>query len=323
MSVSTEKIYKEVFSYCEKEGLIQKLKESLAFPEEQQFNKLNISKEGLDLIDAVHCVNDKRRTKVFLEEINKYVFSKSVVVEGGIGTGILSFFASTKTPYVYGFEINPTIFELAEKIKKYLTTKHIFPSIAPSFSLKDAIKSKPPEKIDVIISENIYTGMFFEKQVQIVNNFVPNLKKGGVVIPNKLESFIILSQTVLPKGTENKDLFVPTPERGISFKYKTLSKAISYDLINFKVHSRLDINKRLSMIITGDGEINSIIIYSEVIMPSGKVIKRKDADFLNSDIIIAIQPSLKVLKGDTINVHLAYKYGSNPKNARISINKKL
>ena len=322
MKVTPENLYKKIFDYCNKKGLIKKLKKSFILGEEKDYNKLDISSNGLSLLDAVHCVYDKRRTMFFLDEVKKYVKSDSVVLEAGVGTGILSFFASSRSPWVYGFEINPTIFTFANKVKNYLSDKKVFFSKPPVFQLKDATKVQVPESVDVLISENIYTGMFFEQQVQIMNNTLSCLKKDGVVIPHKLEFFIILSQIDLPKKVRNKDIFIPSSERKIHFETKPLSKPVSYELLDFKKQSALGTKKKLSIPITCTGKINSLIIYNEVIMPSGVVIGRTDTTFLNNDIIIAIRPSLKVKRGDIINLHLAYSYGSNPKDAKFSLKKK-
>lgn len=321
MVITPENIYRKVLKYCNDYGLIRKLEDSFSFPEEKLFNKLNISEKGLDILDAVHCVYDKKRTLFFLRELDSVLEDDHVVMEAGIGTGVLSFFASTKSSQVYGFEINPSIYNLAQKIKNHLLDKKILLS-EPNFLLKDATKYKTLKSVDVLISENIYTGMFFEKQVQIVNNLLPFLKDDGLVIPHKLESFFILSETILPKNVKNKDVFIPSKERKIRFRTKTLSNPKSYDLLNFKNKSPLSVKKEMFIMASRDGEINSLIIYNEVIMPSGLVIKRDDTTFLNNDMIIAVQPSLKVKNGDIINVSISYKYGSNPKDAKIYIKKK-
>lgn len=318
MAVTTEDIYREVFAYCRRTGLIKQLKKSFGFSEGERFNKLRISKDGLHLLDAVHCVYDKKRTAFFLKELDRQVTSQSVVLEAGIGTGILAFFAATRTPRVYGFEINSAIFKLAEDIKKVLEKKKLLLK-PPSFLFKDATKLIPSVRADVIISENIYTGMFFEKQVQIINNLLPHLKRGGVVIPHKMHSFVVLSDTKLPENIRSKDLFVPSPERKISFKSRALAKPKGYDTLDFKTKSPRGVKKTLAIPVERNGTLNSLVIYSEVVMPSGVTIKRKDTTFLNSDIILALKPALKVKRGDILNLRIAYLYGGNPKDADISI----
>ncbi len=320
MKITPEKIYRDVFSYCLESGLVARLKHGFKMSKNHGFNELNISKNGLSLADAVHCLYDKKRTFYFLREIEKHVTSDTVVVEAGIGTGILSFFASTKAKTVYGFEINQSIFRLAQKIKIYLVSKNIFAITPPIFLLKDAIKAKLPQKVDLIISENIYTGMFFEKQVQITNNLLKYLKNGGKVVPEILNSFIILGETIFPHTPNNKELFVPSIERGITFKSKSLSKSTIYDSLFFLKKMPLSINKELLIPIIKDGVLNSMSIYSDVIMPSGLIIGRKDTLFLNGDIIIAIAPSVQVKRGDSIKLRFAYKYGDNPQTATIKLN---
>jgi hypothetical protein len=75
--------------------------------EGDHFGKLNISVNGFDVVDAVKCILDTSRTKYFSDEIEKYATTECCVVETGVGTGILSFFAATKTSRVYGIHQVP------------------------------------------------------------------------------------------------------------------------------------------------------------------------------------------------------------------------
>lgn len=316
--VSTKRVYDEVLGYCRQKGLIKALEKSFVTTETQHFENLNITKTGLEVIDAVHCVYDKPRTNFFLHELSKIVGKNSVVVEAGVGTGILSLFSATRSAHVSGYELNRSVFLLAQDVSRYLRRKGLLKA-EPTFMKADAVKADFEGNIDVLISENIYTGMFFEKQVQIVNHMLPQLKKGGVVLPQKLTSFVFLSETSLPKGFKNKELFIPSPERKVSFVTHPLSKPKRYDSLDFRKHSSLGVEIEMVLSVVKRGKINSIVIYSEVIMPSGTIIRRDDTTFLNSDIIIAIRPTITVKKGDKINLRIEYQYGCNPKKARLRI----
>ena len=70
---------------------------------------------GLETVDAVHCVLDKNRTFAFLEAIERSVKPGEVVVEAGLGTGILAVMAATLGAEVYGIEINKDTLGLARR----------------------------------------------------------------------------------------------------------------------------------------------------------------------------------------------------------------
>ena len=304
-------MYNAVWRYCDSTGLVRVLKNSFKSSESSRFAKLRISRDGLHLVDAVHCVYDKRRTLYFLNELDRVVTRKSVVLEAGIGTGILTFFAATRAKHVYGYEINKSILRFAQEVGSYLTHRMIMNN-KPTLTLRDATRGTVPEKVDVILSENIYSGMFFEKQVQIMNRLRKYLKRGGVMIPQGLFSYVALAETQLPVRSKHLDLFVPSPERHVNFKRCELSRPQLYSRINFSRRIDRGVDVDLRVPVSRGGLFNSVVIYSEVHMPSGKIIKRDDTTFLNSDIILAFQPAVRVSKGETVCLRLKYQYGAKP-----------
>lgn len=314
-------IYQEIMTFCRKHGLIDELEKSFLISESDRFNQSNISRFGLDILDAVHCIYDTKRTNFFIDEIYKKVSKGNVVLEAGIGTGILSFYAASLGAKVYGCEINPDVFKLAQEIKNHLEKKKFIPNSSVEFFLHDAITFIPPNNMDVIVSENIYTGMFFEYQVQIMNNLIKYLNTNGTCIPKKIRSIVSFSQVSFPNNPHNKELFVTSPERNIKISHRILSSPYEYDEIDFTNKSNIFINKTIPILIESGGLLNSLMIYSEVIMPSEKVIKKDDTTFLNSEIFIAINPKIEVQKGDYIELNIQYRYGNKPQDALINIKK--
>lgn len=308
-------IYEAVLDFCESKNLLRAVKESLLVPEAERFTNRDIESDGLDLLDAVHCVMDKNRCVAFLEEIFQSVESSDVVVEAGIGTGLLSFAASVNAKKVYGLEINKETLELAIEIKNYLIGKEFIKGDNLELIAADATRYIPKEKIDVLISENLYTGMFAEQQVQIMSNLLNFTDPNAKIIPNKIESFISVNQTDLSK-TEGK-IFIPA-EIGSKIKSIALSEPVLYDRINFGKITNKAVNKNIQLKIDRPGVVNSILIFSEVSMPSGKRIKRHDANFFNDDVIFSI-PNILVRGGDVLSVHLNYKYGSKLKDLNLEI----
>lgn len=311
----SKKIYSEVYAFCEGKGLFERLKQSLReTASEKQYAQKNIEKSGLDVLDAVHCVLDKERSIVFLEEIDKNIEGGETVLEAGLGTGILSFMAAAKGANVYGVEFNPEVLELANEIKAHFIKKGIVKKEKVNFFLGDAMKYEPPEKVDVIISENIYTGMFHEKQVQIMNHLIKFLKEDGKVIPSGLRSFLFLNQAEFPHKPKNKEEFWMSGKT-------PLSSEVEYSNLDFTERVDPLLDKNFTILVNAEGELNSLLIYSTVQMPSGQEIKRHQTIFLNDDVTIALQPPISVEKGEGIKLHLSYTYGSKPEDATIEVKK--
>lgn len=314
MNASMKRIYDDVIEYCRSKGLIRKLEQRLTIREHNKFGVQNVASDGLHILDAVHCIYDKKRTAFFLEEIDKHVSRDSIVLEAGLGTGILSFFAATKADTVYGLEINPSIYKLASDIRSYVTKKNIIRRM-PIFIRADATRARLPQKSDVIINENIYTGMFYEKQVQIMNHVRTYLKPRGVVIPSRMNLYVALVHARFPHTPRHRELFVPLYEARITTTY--LSKFNCYRVLDFTRPVDPHIRADMRLPIMKNGELNGILIYTEVGMPSGAIIRRNATTFLNNDIILALKPTMRVNKGDSVRLQLSYTCGAKPSSASL------
>ncbi len=313
------RIYDQVYAACERRGLITKLRKTLKKSKTELIDHENIDTQGLHTLDAVRCVLDKNRSLIFLEEIDKVTKKDSIVFEAGAGAGILSFLPAAKGATVYGVELARETHALANEIKKDLESTNVIQPGRLHFIYGNALQYKIPKKVDLIISENIYTGMFYEKQVEIVNHSLDFLKKNGVVIPAAMRSYVYLAESSFGRSVKHKQEIVPAPDKNFLIPSKQLSKSTLYDAIDFRHPSGPGVNISLQLPITANGTANSLIIYSEITMPSGQIIGRNDTTFLNGDIHIALKPALTVNKGETIHLNLAYQYGSNPNDMALTV----
>lgn len=312
---SYRKIYKATVRYCRSEGLIQKLRKNLMIPEVNRFSNTNIDRDGLSILDAVHCLIDRGRTEAFMDEINKNTSNDKIVIEAGLGTGILSLVSSVKSKYVYAFEINSAIYRLACKVRSSLL-RHKLIGENIKFIHGDARSHVLPFKADIVISENLYTGMFFEKQIEIVKSLRKNLKKDGVFIPSGMKSYIYLCSSNLDGISNSSNMYVVSE---MSSKPRYLSGKVIYDSIFFSNVRRKGVNCTLNFNIKSSGKLNSIMICSEVMLPSGAIIGRLDTEFMNNDVIIPLKKTIDVKSGDTLTVTISYLYGTDPLNVRLSI----
>lgn len=316
----------KILDYCQKRGYLDLLEKRKNISESDRFDAKDIRNSGLDVFDAIECVLDKKRTVFFIDEIKKSIKKNDQVLEAGIGTGILSFETALQGAHISGIEINKSNLLLARNIKNYLKegdpSLNIYLNRNPIFYYYDALKYHSNKNFDSIISENIYTGMFYEKQVQIMNHLINFLKPSGIVIPSKMISYLSLCEI-------NKDVLSPKTSLLVVDEIKKenkkpskyLCKPLIYSALNFREKNNENIDFVTKIKITEDGVVNGIYINSNIEMPSGTVIRGSETTFFGNDIIIPIKNPVKILKNDQVEVRLKYQYGANPKDAVISVSK--
>ncbi len=305
----------KILNLCKKEGLINQLKLSLKVPEAERFKYLKISNNGLSMLDAVHCVYDKERTTIFLNSIEKVIkkIKNPRVIEAGIGTGILSFFSSIQGAKVLGIELNPLTFKLAKKFNQILLSKNIIKLNSINLVKADAIEYKTKERFNILISENLYTGMLFEKQVQINNNLIKYLSDEAIVIPNQMKSHLILTNTKFPLiDKSERKLYIPEHEGKAEVLYEELSTHGEYSDIVFNKKIKKKVNSDITLKIRKNSEVNSFLIYSEIFLPNKEVVRRGQTSFLNNDIIIKLDKWFIVKVGEVWKVSISYTYGDTP-----------
>ena len=159
-------IYRETIGFLQERGYISHLNKLLV--EEcidDRMIRIDVPSCGLETVDAVHCVLDKNRTFAFLEAIERLVNPGEVVVEAGMGTGIMAIMAATLGAEVYGVEINKDTLGLAGQLSSMFIKNGFFDEKNMNLIQADVSTWHPMKQIDLIISENIYTGMFYEMQI--------------------------------------------------------------------------------------------------------------------------------------------------------------
>ncbi len=128
---------------------------------------------------------DKVRVDSYYKAISKYVKEGDVVIDLGAGTGILSFFASSKKPKkIYAIE-HSDIIETAKLVANHNGVENIeFIKIhSKDFSIST--------KVDVILHEQIGDYLFDENMVENIIDLRDRLlEKSGKIIPSKFEMFI-------------------------------------------------------------------------------------------------------------------------------------
>lgn len=291
------------------------------------YSQRNISNSGLFTHQAIKCLYDMTgRTLPFIQGLMKSIKKDMFVCEIGAGTGIMaisSLLCGSKK--VVALEINPITCLLAKLVVEYCENNNFFEKNKIEVFWADAIqwenKKYSYSDFDLILSENLYTGMFYEKQVQIMNEV--NKKKSKkitnfnqILLPKNIVSF--LQPVMLSDIPKTKSLTViELHNQGIS--EIELDKPKKYNSIDFYKLSSKKISSKNKFIIKCNGRIDALLLYSEITITSDIYISRNENEFLNNDHIVVLPKSISVLKGDKIEISFIYNAGGLPEDSIITI----
>ena len=130
-------------------------------------------------------LSDKQRMDTYHRAIIKHINKDDIVIDLGTGTGILSFFASQKSPKkIYAIE-HGKIIETAKKICKNNGIKNI------EFINTNSRNFSISEKADFIIHEQIGALLFDEHMIENISDLKNRvLKEDGKILPGKFEVFL-------------------------------------------------------------------------------------------------------------------------------------
>ena len=128
---------------------------------------------------------DKLRVDTYRRAIDKLIGPNDVVVDLGTGTGILSQFASHRNPRkIYAID-HSEIIDTARKVAAYNGVNGI------EFIRVSSQQLKLPEKVDVILHEQIGPSLFDENMVEnIVDLRDRLLRPGGKILPGRFDLFL-------------------------------------------------------------------------------------------------------------------------------------
>jgi len=207
----------------------------------------------LPLSDALFCISDIRRNKIFFDSIQLAIKSKKnqkeiIVVDAGSGTWILWFFAiylwASKCVFI---EHNPYTIEVSKSTSKKLG---IYDKC--EFILADASKINLEENYDILISETIIASMIEDFHI-IMKNLIKYTNKNAIIIPHKLDIFI--DELDINKNTIYEHI-------------------LYYDMGNWFSSHKIKIHKL---------ETNSVLFGARIYLYGNITIKNKDCPlFLNN-----------------------------------------
>ncbi|OGJ50351.1 hypothetical protein A2335_02790 [Candidatus Peregrinibacteria bacterium RIFOXYB2_FULL_32_7] len=264
-------------------------------------------------IDAEACFLDLNRTWILAKSLIVQTHcngslskqpSKLSILEAGSGTGIIAIIAAILNPnlHILGLEINPETYEKSKAFIKYLNLDNQIQILNLDATDPNLAKKIQSSIFNIIFSETLSGGLFFEPQLQIMQNIRKFLKPNGILIPQKISLYLHL-----------EDPFIREP----------LTENIKYAEINFQTYEKQIISANLQIPIKYSGTPNIIVILSELQL-TNEIKTQTDSrynNFLNRAVIeIPKERQIKLKEADILNLQITYQAGSSTNSCDLQIN---
>ncbi|MBI2720381.1 MAG: methyltransferase domain-containing protein [Rhizobiales bacterium] len=259
--------------------------------------------------DIEWCLYDQDRLNQYRAAIFKKCKGK-VVVDIGSGTGIQALFAAQAgAARVYAIEINPR----AAGIIAHNARRNGFEDVIKVIQ-GDGMEVDVPEKADVVTCDLLCCGLFFEPEIQVLNNAKRYLKPGGQFIPEEVESRVEL-------------IAAETHTYGLRLDYINRSTELPGDrpLTDAAIYNRSRFADDLSGWIDGDvvltatqtGVANAIRTSGRALLAPG-IYTGRTVSLFNPETVFLKEP-IPVSKGQQYRMKLHYLGGGDPLEANIAV----
>jgi predicted RNA methylase len=277
-------------------------------------SELITSKRPFTSYDIQNCLYDQRRVDYFRRAIDAVVKPGMVVANGGSGSGVLGMLAAKAgAARVYCVELNHQYVDVIEENARINGLSDVIVAMHG-----DASTVTLPEKVDVVISEVISGGLFYEPQLQIMDNLRRFLKAGATVIPrlmvNRLE--LIHAEDTLYGLTFTHDTrYHRLPGD------RSLTTCETYLKVDFARETDLDVEAAATVEATETGAVNAVRVPYSLRFADGVYADEPTKFLLNPQIVFLPEP-VAVVKGQRYVVEIGYRSGDSPLNARIKVTPK-
>ena len=237
-------------------------------------------------------LGDNIRTKAFYKAISRINLKDKVVLDAGCGTGIFGFFASQRGAKKIIAVDRSNFIDKAMMLAKKNKIENI------DFIQQDLTKLYFPQKIDVLIHENIGNFIFDENTINVVTHLKEKLlKRNAKIIPYQIDWSIVpvmLKKIAIyppqafwstnPYNLDFSNLLNYELDKPISILLKTKDVYLSKPAViyNLNYNKRIIPPKKInhSFLINKDGSINGALGFFKV--------KLDEKNFISTE------PSLKL-----------------------------
>lgn len=248
-----------------------------------------------------YCLIDEQRTAAFQSAIKNTIRRGDVVVDCGAGTGILSMMACQCG---------------AKKVYAIEADKRALNNLRETFELNgyqgmitliegDIRKVVLPEKVDVIISEMVATGLIEELQIPAMNNMHRFAKPAVKVVLKLLENYVdLVSNKNEYFGHKFNVIRYEDPDIR-SLKAKSLTAKVMYRKVDFStINNDNVVELKTELTARKDGVINGLRISTRTTFHDGVTF---DSSFAYCYPVILPLRDIAIKKGERCLISLSYR----------------
>jgi len=261
--------------------------------------------------DIHACLYDTRRVELFQQAIQEIVQPGDIVVDAGSGSGVLGLLAAAAgAGRVYCIELNG---EFVPVIEEHARRNGFADRVVAIHA--DATTVALPEPVDIIISEVISAGFFYEPQLQILDNLRRFLKPGGSIVPLAMDNWIELidAQDKLYGLTFNYD-----SRFAMLAGDRSLTTKASYLLTDFHERTGSYISSGVTVRSVRSGVANALRITYRIRFTE-TLESAEPTDFLLNPQIIFLSEPVVLDQDEEYHVSIGYEASSSPLSATIKV----
>lgn len=261
-----------------------------------------------DVEYVYRCLADTERTRAFRAAIREVVKPEHIVLDVGTGSGIMALFAAESgARRVYSVEIGDYLFRASRQIFDESNFRETIVSL--HMDARDVTLSHI-EKPDVVICENITTGLIGEPQGPVLNS----LRRSGVLddqtilIPSRFSTSIALANVDWTLFDLNLrfPIFVDYFTKGFERRYELLSAEVISQRLNLSSHLDENVCIRLSLVASKRGLINGLLLSSTTAFLGGG---RLGNCVSYCQPVLLPTEEIEASKGTKVSVTVNYKMG--------------
>ncbi|WP_407415449.1 50S ribosomal protein L11 methyltransferase [Methanobrevibacter sp.] len=232
-------------------------------------------------------LKDIGRLSVFFEAIEEYDLNNDLAYDLGCGSGILSYFLSSKFNEIISIEMDKKAYNCAKENLSDFKNIEVVNS--------DVLNYNFTKKADLIVCEMLDTALIDEEEVTVLNHAKKFLKEDGVIIP---QGIINTAELV------NLERHYVHWDENVN--YLVLSKPIVYSSFNFKEDLNPEFKTNLRLKANNEGIVNGLKITTFTKLNENTICG--PTPMLNPPLLIPLDEK-EVKVNDYIDVEIKYIMG--------------